>query len=152
MLRPKQEKFCREYVKDYNGTQAWLRTYGNDKGLKCSYNTAKSRGSQLLAIVNLQTRIKQLQQQATIKEKITPEYLLQICKTWIEGYTKDSKRYKEVVGTAANILKDFTGITSKAELTNKNITTDENRHRLRALLAQMMKYNKIKMEKLPNIQ
>jgi len=53
-LNDKQEKFCYEYCIDLNATQAAIRA-------GYSENTARSIASQLLTKINIQTRIKQLQ-------------------------------------------------------------------------------------------
>lgn len=41
-LNENQKAFCREYVKDWNATQAYLKVY------KCEYDTAKNNGTRLL--------------------------------------------------------------------------------------------------------
>jgi len=53
-LNDKQEKFCYEYCMDLNATQAAIRA-------GYSENTARSQASQLLTKLNIQARIKHLQ-------------------------------------------------------------------------------------------
>ena len=53
-LNDKQERFCYEYCIDFNGTRAAIRS-------GYSENTARSIASTLLTKVNIQARIKELQ-------------------------------------------------------------------------------------------
>ena len=55
----KHEKFCHEYVVDFNATQAALRT-----GYSQNVNTARTKGSELLTNHDILTRVKEL-----LKEK-----------------------------------------------------------------------------------
>lgn len=56
-LTPKMKAFCEEFVKDYNGTQAYLRAYGG------SYKTANTRSSQMLKDERIKDYIKELQRE-----------------------------------------------------------------------------------------
>lgn len=51
-LTPKQLRFCIEYLKDFNGTQAAIRSGYSKK-------TANEQASRLLANVNIQNQIKE---------------------------------------------------------------------------------------------
>ena len=51
-LTPKQLRFCLEYLKDFNGTQAAIRAGYSKK-------TANEQASRLLANVNIQNQIKE---------------------------------------------------------------------------------------------
>jgi phage terminase small subunit len=53
-LTDKQEKFCYEYCLDFNATQALIRA-------GYSENSARSQASQLLTKLNIQKRIKEMQ-------------------------------------------------------------------------------------------
>lgn len=53
-LTPKQEKFCREYVKDFNGTQAAIRAGYSEK-------TANEQAAQLLAKLSISEFVVDLQ-------------------------------------------------------------------------------------------
>lgn len=53
MLTPKQEKFCREYTVDYNGTQAAIRAGYSAK-------TANEMAAQNLAKLSIQARLREL--------------------------------------------------------------------------------------------
>lgn len=56
-MTPKQEKFCEEYVKDFNGTQAAIRAGYSPK-------TAEATASRLLRNVKVQNRIQEIRQKA----------------------------------------------------------------------------------------
>jgi len=64
-LSEKQKKFCREYLKDFNGTQAAIRA-------KYSKKTANEQASRLLANVNISSYIKEL------TEKIAQEDIMDV--------------------------------------------------------------------------
>lgn len=64
-LNPKQEAFCLEYLKDFNGTQSAIRA-GYSK------RTANEQSAQLLAKLSIQERIKQL------RDKTTAETILSV--------------------------------------------------------------------------
>ena len=86
-LTPKQEKFCLEYVKDLNGTQAAIRAGYSEK-------TAQEQSSRLLSNVIIQERVGQLKKRHAEKSEITAESL--------------TKRFKEVSDTAdkeSDVLK-----------------------------------------------
>jgi len=68
-LTPKQAKFCTEYLKDLNATQAALRSGYSPKG-------ANVTASQLLANPNIQAVIAKGSQKATEKAEITTEFIL----------------------------------------------------------------------------
>lgn len=53
-LTPKQVKFCKEYVKDYNGTQSAIRAGYSKK-------TANPMAARMLAKVNIQSAINRLE-------------------------------------------------------------------------------------------
>lgn len=59
-LKAKQERFCQEYIKDCNGTQAAIRAGYSAK-------TAKQIASRLLTFVNVKARIDQLMTRAENK-------------------------------------------------------------------------------------
>jgi phage terminase small subunit len=69
-LNDKQERFCREYVKDLNGTQAAIRAGYSTK-------TAREQASQLLTKLHIQARVKELQAKVVNKLEITSEMILQ---------------------------------------------------------------------------
>jgi phage terminase small subunit len=68
-LSPKQEAFCVEYIKDFNGTHAAIRAgYGK--------STATSQASRLLTKDNVRARIAELTKPITKKAGVTSEYVI----------------------------------------------------------------------------
>lgn len=68
-LEPRQERFCQEYVKDLNGTQAAIRAGYSAK-------TANEQASRMLANVNVAARVAELQQTVAEKAGVTALGLL----------------------------------------------------------------------------
>ncbi len=65
-LTEQQEKFCREYVLDYNGTQAAIRAGYSEK-------TARSQASRLLTNDDILSRVHAIQIIELKKLSVTPE-------------------------------------------------------------------------------
>jgi len=63
------QRFCEEYIKDLNGTQAAIRASYSKKG-------ANVRGSELLAKSNIQTQIAELARDVTSRKGITSQRIL----------------------------------------------------------------------------
>lgn len=66
ILNDKQERFCRQYVIDLNGTQAAIRAGYSKK-------TAHEQAAQLLAKLSIQNRVNELQSKIADKLEITAE-------------------------------------------------------------------------------
>jgi phage terminase small subunit len=54
-LTPKQQRFCEEYIIDWNATRAYQEAY------KCSYEAANVGGARLLVNVSIQDYISEIQ-------------------------------------------------------------------------------------------
>ena len=65
-LEEKQKMFCKEYLVDFNGTQAAIRAGYSKK-------TANEQASRLLAKVNVQTYLKQLIEKRNKRTNITQD-------------------------------------------------------------------------------
>ena len=76
-LTPKQERFCQEYVIDFNATQAAIRAGYSPK-------TAPEQGCQNLIKLNVQERIAELKQKASDIIEITHQDVLKRLKDWVE--------------------------------------------------------------------
>jgi phage terminase small subunit len=74
-LTDKQERFCVEYMIDFNATQSAIRA-------GYSENTANEQGSQNLAKLSIQERIQELKAKASEKLDITHTDLLRELKNW----------------------------------------------------------------------
>ena len=68
----KHERFCQEYLKDLNATQAYTRSF--KEGL--TNNTARTNGSCLLAKTNVQCRIQELKDERSKRVQITVDDII----------------------------------------------------------------------------
>lgn len=69
-LTPKQERFCQEYVKDLNGTQAAIRAGYSD-------HTANEQAARLLANVSVKAKISALQSDLATEMNIDAKWVLE---------------------------------------------------------------------------
>lgn len=129
ILTDKQKRFCKEYVIDFNATQAAIKAGYSKK-------TAKSQGQRLLTNVDIQQEIKKLKDKTANKLEITHEMLTaewakmafssihHLHNTWIE-----LKEFEELKENNPNILdciqetftktenrKDFNPATNKKDI------------------------------------
>ena len=104
-LEEKQKMFCKEYLVDFNGTQAAIRAGYSKK-------TANEQASRLLAKVNVQTYLKQLIEKRNERTKITQDEVIAdiievknrcMQKVAVLTYDKEEKDYVQV--TDKKILK-----------------------------------------------
>lgn len=68
-LTDRQERFCREYIIDYNATQAAIRSGYSEK-------TAKQIGQNLLTKVDLLARVRELQAEQAERLSITADWVI----------------------------------------------------------------------------
>lgn len=68
-LNPQQERFCQEYLKDLNATQAAIRS-------KYSEKTAHSQGPRLLDHVGVRARIQELMDARAKRVEVTTDFVL----------------------------------------------------------------------------
>ncbi len=92
----KEEKFCREYVIDYNGTQAAIRA-----GYKQS--DAANRATRLLKKAEVSARVRELQQEMAERLALSQDYVvIQLVKTYNEskdcGDAKNALKALELMG------------------------------------------------------
>lgn len=75
-LKPKHERFCQEYVIDYNGAQAAIRAGYKEK-------SARGQASELLTNPNILARIREIQQEQIKRLAISQDYVvLQLIDTY----------------------------------------------------------------------
>lgn len=86
-LNDKQKAFCREYVKDFNATQAAVRSGYSEK-------TANRIASRMLSKVDIQKYIEQLKQDLTKDTKVTVEWIAEQLTDIAIQSEKDSDRIK----------------------------------------------------------
>jgi len=70
-LTPKQKRFCQEYLKDCNATQAYIRA-----GYRGSADVAWAAASRLLGNVKVQAYIQELQQSRSQRTQIDADRVL----------------------------------------------------------------------------
>lgn len=68
-LNEKQKAFCREYIKDFNATQAAIRA-------GYSARSANRIASKLLTKHDIKEHVEQLKHEAAVKSRVTPEWIL----------------------------------------------------------------------------
>ena len=68
-LSPKEERFCREYVIDYNGTQAAIRS-----GYKES--DARNRACRLLTKADISARVRELQHEMAQRLALSEDFVI----------------------------------------------------------------------------
>jgi len=108
-LNPKQLKFCREYVKDYNGTQAAIRA-GYSK------RTAQEQSSQLLSKLIVKSKIDELTGKQAEKAEIDAQWIIEKFKNIHELGIKGKKKQLNAANTAIENIARHTGFY---ELDNK---------------------------------
>lgn len=108
-LSPKRERFCQEFIKDHNATQAAIRS-------GYSVKTAREQGGRLLTIVAVKTRIEQLEKPIAERLQLDAEYVLRGAKTAFErcmqvapvvAFDPVDKELKEVVDPEGNKVFQF---------------------------------------------
>ena len=111
-MTPKMQRFCREYMIDYNGTQAAIRA-GYSK------NSANEIAAENLAKHSIQTYISELQAKLAEKLDITTEYLT---KELIENHNlaRKAKKLNESNRAIELVGRLHGKFTEKIETTNKN--------------------------------
>lgn len=107
MLTDKQERFCKEYVIDLNGTQAAIRA-------GYSENTANEQAGRLLVNVSIQQRIKQLQEGIGERLEITADMVVK--ELWalgvynVKDFVKDDNTIAQLANLERDTVKPVTGI------------------------------------------
>lgn len=92
-LNSQQRKFCEEYVKNgLNGTQAYLKAYGNDN---LTEESARASASRLLTNVNVLSYVKELQEELRKANIMSAEERME----WLSGVVKDINREDTYIKT-----------------------------------------------------
>lgn len=111
-LRPQIKRFCEEYIKDFNGTQAAIRAGYSKK-------TANEQSSQLLARLNVQDFLSKLKQKLSDKNEGLAQQVIDELKK--VGFSNIQDYINE-----GNEIKDLTKITrdhaSAVESIKKTVT------------------------------
>lgn len=70
-LTPAQDRFCREYIRDDNGTRAYQRSYPNS-----SYESARRDASRLLTNADINKRIEELREARNKRLELSADKVL----------------------------------------------------------------------------
>lgn len=95
-LRGKEERFCREYVIDYNGTQAAIRS-----GYKVS--DAANRATRMLRKAEIAARVRELEKEMAERLGLSQDYVvIQLVQRYEEckgqGDNKNALKALELMG------------------------------------------------------
>lgn len=107
MLNEKQERFCKEYVIDLNGTQAAIRA-------GYSQETANEQASRLLTNVKVQQRVKELQDSIGKRLEITADMV--VAELWalgvynVKDFVDDDNTIRKLAELERDVVKPVTGI------------------------------------------
>ena len=130
-LTKKQLKFCQEYLKDYNATQAYKRAGYSAN----SDNTARVEGCKLLIKPNIKAKIAELSENVAKKTEIEVGNVIKeianISFSNIQDYYKEDgnlKSLNELSREQAKCIKSMTPLKDggfKIELYDKNSSLDK---------------------------
>ena len=117
-LNPKQLKFCKEYIKDWNASQAAIRAGYSEKGSNVT-------GVRLLANINIANQIKELEKAQGAKHHITKAKLLDELMGIVQDMRKGSNKAKSNAASTAikaiDLMAKMLGHYESAEQQEKNI-------------------------------
>ena len=108
MLTPKQELFCREYLKDLNATQAAIRAGYSEA-------TARQIGAENLSKPDIQEQIQRLREEVADSTGINLQDIVSEIRLLAKTATKDSDRLKAY----DMLLKHLGGYVSASDLIDK---------------------------------
>lgn len=143
-LTPKQERFCAEYLVDYNATQAAIRAGYSEK-------TAGSAASRMLKNVEVLARVREMQKDKIEKLCVTSDFVvmklletLAQCMAAVPVMEWSAEEHKKV--PSGEFQFDSRGATKCLELIGKhlgmfedkvNVNASVNTGRLDQILAQL---------------
>lgn len=118
-LNAKQEAFCREYMIDLNGTQAYRRVYP-----KSSEAAARSSAADLLANPNIAVRIKEFMSERSKRTEITADYVLGVIRETVERCRQAEQVYEIIDGVKEPTGEwkfEHSGVLKGCELLGKHL-------------------------------
>lgn len=116
-----QEKFCQEYLKDLNGTQAAIRAGYSQK-------SAHTEASRTLKIVKVHQRVQELMEARAKSTAITAEYVLKTIRDTVER-CKQAEPVLDDEGEPTGEYKfEHSGVLKGAELLGKHLRLFTEKH------------------------
>lgn len=112
-LTSKEKKFCEEYVKDYNATQAYLRAFNS------SYETANKRAYLMLKSPEAKGYIKTLEQEIFDQNMITANHLANELATI--AFSQDPAILNQKLKAIELLQKQYGLQTNKNEISLKDV-------------------------------
>ena len=109
-LTAKQKRFCDEYLKDLNATQAAIRAGYSEK-------TANEQGARMLAKVSIQDYIQQFQKQIDQKNIKTVE---EVQEWWSEVMVDEEAKLTDRIKASELLVKSKGGFMDRVQV-NGNI-------------------------------
>ncbi len=127
-LTGKQERFCREYMIDFNATQAAIRSGYSKK-------TAGSIGQENLTKPEIFKRIELLQEELRNKAELTAEMIIEelraLCFYNIQDFVDTGNSIKDITKLSRKLTRPITGIKVTESFTknasgkmDKEVTTE----------------------------
>lgn len=143
-LNENQKAFCREYVKDWNATQAYLKVY------KCDYETAKTNGNKALTNAHIKEYIEHckanLEEMAGISRQKVLEEFMKMAFSNVASFHKgwmEKKEFDELTDAERACISEIKNETIKGDNWEKEIVKIKLHDKQKALenINKMMGYN-----------
>ena len=112
-----QEKFCQEFIKTGNQSEAYRRAY--PKSLKWKPETVTERASVLMRGSNVSTRVKELQAKIEKKNEISKEWIFKQLKSVIAKSSSSEMIKDSQGGNTGEYKYDSPGVNKAVDTLNK---------------------------------
>lgn len=155
-LTDKQERFCQEYMRDLNATQAAKRAGYSD-------NTANEQGSQNLAKLNIQERISELKEEIAERNRISVDELVSTLAGMVrfdiaELYNEDGDLKlihqidKEQRAAISSLETDETMVDERMTVATRKVRTYSKLDAIEKLMKHLGGYEKDNEQKISTIR
>lgn len=143
-LNENQKAFCREYMMDWNATQAYMRAYD------CDYETAKTCGNRLLTNVHIKEYIllnkNKLEEMAGISRMKVLNEFMKLAFSNVASFHKgwmEKKEFDELTPAELACISEIKNETIKGDNWDKEIVKIKLHDKQKALenINKMMGYN-----------
>ena len=115
-LTPMQEKFCQEFIKIGNQSEAYRRAY--PKSLKWKPESVNEVASTLMANIKVLSRVKALQEKQEQKNEISKEWIFNQLKSVI-AKSSSEEEIKNAEGGTGEYKYDSSGVNKAVDTLNK---------------------------------